>query len=227
MVDHEGPDGGQLREGVRPGGDVEAGTLQSRAQVAQHVMTGMVAKGHEEGTKKNAAPRTLPKARGKALGGVHQRVATTDGAQRGLQPSEGSLALGASMARQRHRAPGPRGQRGIQRAGGGVQIPLAREQGPGKPELVEAGRRSAQRAGSLALQAAVGHMRGRHEHMPHVALAQIRQHLGQPGADGTAARASAQDDVGASRGRQLVHQRRDARVPALAGEAPGYDERRT
>ena len=227
MRDREPSDGGQLREGMRPDGDVKAGTLQPCAQVHQHVMTGVMAEGHEEGAEKDPPPGALPQARRQTVGRVHQHVAPAAGAQRGLQPGEGDLALGAAVARQCHDAPGLRGQRLVQRASNGGQVLATRQKGRGKPELVEAGGRGARRARSLALQAAVGHVRDGHECTPHAALAQILQHLGQRGAHGSPARTGAQDNVGTGRRSQLVHQRRDARVPALPGKAPSYDKRIT
>ena len=212
---------------MRPGGDVKAGVLEPRAQVHQNVMAGMMAKSHEEGAKKNPPPGASLQARCQTVGRVHQHVTAADGAQRGLQPGEGGLELGAAMARQRHDAPGLRGQYSIERAGNDSQVLGARQQGRGKPKFVKGGRGIAQRTRRLALQATVGHVRGHHERPPHPSPAQIRQHLGQRGAHRSPARTGAQDNVGTGRRSQLVHQRRDARVPALPGKAPSYDKRIT
>ena len=227
MRDHEGPDGGQLREGMRPGGDVKAGALEPRAQVHQHVMASMMAKSHEEGAKKDPPPGAPLQARRQTVGRVPQHVTAADGAQLRLQPGEGGLAFGAAMARQRHDAPGLRGQHGIERAGNDSQVLGAREQGRGKPKLVKGGRGITQRTRRRALQATVGHVRGHHERPPHPSLAQIRQHLGQQGAHRSPARAGAQDNVGTDRVRQRINQGSNALVPTLSGKAPSYDKRIT
>ena len=212
---------------MRPGGDVKAGVLEPRAQVHQNVMAGMMAKSHEEGAKKNPPPGASLQARCQTVGRVHQHVTAADGAQRGLQPGEGGLELGAAMARQRHDAPGLRGQYSIERAGNDSQVLGARQQGRGKPKLVKGGRGIAQRTRRLALQATVGHVRGHHERPPHPSPAQIRQHLGQRGAHRSPARTGAQRDIGADRVRQRINQGSNALVPSLSGKASGYDKRIT
>lgn len=224
MSDHEATDGGQLRKGMRPGRNGKAGGLQLCAEADQNVMARVMAEGGEKGSEENPTPHAIAQARLQALGRVHQHVLATKGSQGGAQPGERGLALGAAMPRQGHDAPGLRGQRGVQRAGNGDKVALAREQGRGKANILEAGRGGTHRSCRLALQTTVRHVRGCHEHASRAALAQLGQRVGERGANGATACACAQRDARTDCSRQISNQSRDARVPALAGKAPGYDE---
>lgn len=79
MVDHEGTDGRQLGEGVRPGPGGEGSS-----EVVKHVVAGMVAERHEERAEKHVALAAPRQPRAKALRSANEHVVPAALGQRAL-----------------------------------------------------------------------------------------------------------------------------------------------
>lgn len=220
MVDDEGTDGGELGEGVRPSLGREA-----LGELFQHVMASVVAERHEERSEEGLALGAATQARGEAARRVYEGVVATAGTQRALELRERRLALRTAMARERDGAVRARGQRLVEGNGDCGEVLLARQQRGREPNLLKAGGRRTDRCRSLALKPSVNDVRRCDKDTPCTTCPQIGKRLRKRHAHGATARAGAHHDACVHGGRELAHERGDARVPLLAGEAAGYDQR--
>ena len=225
MVNDERANGRQLGKGVRPRRDASAVPRELVAQVAQHVVTGMMTERHEKRAEKDGVLGMRPQTSGKTVRHVDEQVVAPEAAQGELEPGERLPALRAAVPGKGRDAARAGGQRRVQGAGDELQVPLGREQGRRKAQRPKAGRRRTHRRRRLALKAAVRHVRRCHQRPSDALAPQIAERLGQRPPHGPTARSGAHRHVGADRLGELFDESRNARVVLLARETAGYDQR--
>ena len=120
---------GQLGEGVRPGRNANAAPRELVAQVAQHVVTGMMTERHEKRAEKDGVLGMLPQTSGETVRRVDEQVVTPATAQGELEPSERLPALRAAVPGKARDATRAGGQRRIQGAGDELQVLRGCKQG--------------------------------------------------------------------------------------------------
>ena len=219
MVDDEGANGGQLREGVRPGLRGEA-----LGELFEHVVARVVAERHQKRGKKNRASGALVEAGAQEVGRTNKDVSAAAGLQRGLELGKRGGTLWSARAGKRADAIGRR-QQNLGKGGSndGMVLPV-REQGRSEPQLVEARSGGAHRGLRFALQATARDVRRYHKHAACSPVTRVSKGVRQRHAHGPTARAGTHHHVGTDCHRKLAHKRGDTRVAFLAGQAAGYDQ---